>query len=232
MGAVAVTLDAEPSAPPPPPRSPSVPRWTFVAFALGGLVLLVIAGVALVNRGDDAPAAAWGGRVLDPGPERPTTDLVDTSGAPFDLRTATGGRTTLVFFGYTNCPDVCSIQMATLSQALERVEVAATVVFITTDPARDTPERLRSWLDNFDSSFVGATGSPEAIAGAQRDLGVSVAVSEEPGTDGDYTVGHSSAVYVFTPDDVAHLAYPAGTRQQDWVDDLPRIAAEREWSGS
>jgi protein SCO1/2 len=229
MGAVAVTLDAEQSAPPPPPRPPSVPRWTFVAFALGGLVLLLIAGVALVNGREDGPAAAWRGRVLDPGPARPSTDLIDTSGAPFDLRTATDGEITLVFFGYTNCPDVCSIQMATLSQALKRVEVPATVVFITTDPERDTPERLRRWLDNFDSSFVGATGSTDAIARAQRDLGVSVAVSEDADNNGDYTVGHSSAVYVITPDDVAHLAYPAGTRQEDWVDDLPRVADERAW---
>jgi protein SCO1/2 len=206
-----------------------VPRWTFVAFALGGLALLVIAAVALAVGRDDAPAAAWGGRVLDPAPTRPTTDLIDTSGAPFDLRTATDGQLTLVFFGYTSCPDVCGIQMATLSQALDRVQVPATVVFITTDPERDTPERLRSWLDDFDSSFVGATGSPDAIARAQRDLGVSVAVAEPADPDGDYTVGHSSAVYVFTPDDVAHLAYPAGTRQEDWVNDLPRVDAERAW---
>ena len=108
----------------------------------------------------------------------------------------------------------------------------ANVVFITTDPARDTPERLRDWLDDFDPSFVGATGSPEAIAAVQRDLDVSVAVVEEPDDDGDYTIGHSSAVYVFTPDDVAHLAYPAGTRQQDWVDDLPRIADQRDWNAA
>jgi protein SCO1/2 len=211
---------------------PSVPRWTFVAFALGGFVLLLIAGVTLVGGRDDGPAAPWRGRVLDPGPARPSTDLIDTSGAPFDLRTATDGRMTLVFFGYTNCPDVCSIQMATLSQALDRVEVPVTVVFVTTDPERDTPERLRRWLDNFDASFVGATGSPDAIARAQRDLDVTVAVSEQPDADGDYTVGHSSAVYVFTTDDVAHLAYPAGTRQEDWVVDLPRIAAEPEWNVS
>jgi protein SCO1/2 len=204
-----------------------------VAFALGGLVLLLIAGVALVGGGsDDGPAAAWRGRVLDPGPGRPTTDLIDTSGARFDLRTATAGELTLVFFGYTNCPDICSIQMATLSQALDRIQVPARVVFITTDPERDTPERLRSWLDNFDRSFVGATGSPEALARAQRDLGVSVAVSEEPDADGDYTIGHSSAVYVITPDDVAHLAYPAGTRQEDWVEDLPKVAAESDWGAS
>jgi protein SCO1/2 len=191
---------------------------------------LAIAAIAVAWQ-DDGPTAAprWGGRVLDPPPVRPSTDLVDTSGAPFDLGTATAGQLTLVFFGYTNCPDICSIQMATLKQSLDRVEVPAKVVFITTDPERDTPERLRTWLDSFDTSFIGATGSIEAIARAQQDMGVTVAVSDAATPNGNYTVGHSSAVYVFTPDDRAHLAYPAGTRQEDWADDLPVIADESAW---
>src|SRR5207344_2115285 len=108
------------------------------------------------------------------------------------------GHLTLVFFGYTNCPDICSIQMATLKQSLDRVEVPAKVVFITTDPERDTPDRLRSWLDSFDTSFIGVTGSIEAIDQAQRDIGVTVAVPDTAKPNGDYTVGHSSAVFVFT----------------------------------
>jgi len=227
---VTATVDAGPEAPRTPPGPPGVPRWTLVAFAIGGLVLLAIAAVAVAWTGDDAPSASrWAGRVLDPAPERPSTQLIDTSGQPFDLRDATSGELTLVFFGYTNCPDICGIQMATLQQSLQRVEVPAKVVFITTDPARDTPERLRSWLDSFDPSFIGLTGSVEALRQAQEDMGVTVAVSDAPNSDGTYTVGHSSAVYVFTGDDRAHLAYPAGTRQEDWADDLPAIADEAEW---
>lgn len=240
---MSVALDTEPDLPAPPPSPPTVSRWILVGFALGGLILLAIAAVAVAWQ-DDGPSAsrpAWGGRTLEPAPDRPSTDLIDTSGAPFDLRTATAGQLTLVFFGYTNCPDICSIQMATLKQSLDRVEVPAEVVFITTDPARDTPERLRTWLASFDSSFIGATGSLEAIARAQQDMGVTVAVSD--GVDGandvdgadnadGYTVGHSSAVYVFTPDDLAHLAYPAGTRQENWADDLPRINDEAKWQST
>jgi len=231
---VAVTFetDAGPGDAGGPGRpSSGVPRSTIVAFAVGGLILLAIAATAFAWRdeGGGSERSSWAGRVLDPAPARPVTDLVDTSGAPFDLADATRGRLTLVFFGYTNCPDICSIQMATLKQSLDRVEVPATVVFITTDPARDTPERLRSWLDSFDASFIGATGTSGAIERAQRDMGVTVAVADTTSPDENYTVGHSSAVYVFTADDLAHLAYPAGTRQEDWVDDLPRIADE-PWS--
>jgi protein SCO1/2 len=228
---VTATLETgSPTPPPPPPRGSQVSRATIVAFVLGGVLLLAVAALAVGLRSDgDGADATWRGRVLDPAPARPSTDLVDTSGEPFDLAIDTRGELTLVFFGYTNCPDICSIQMATLKQALDRVEVPARVVFITTDPDRDTPERLREWLDSFDRSFVGATGSAEAIARAQQDMGVTVAVANRDESGVDYTVGHSSAVYVFTPDDQAHLAYPAGTRQEDWVEDLPRVADEAAW---
>jgi protein SCO1/2 len=234
MASVAVTLENDTDAPNPvdPPRpGAAVSRGAIVGFALGGLVLLTIAALAFAWKDDDRgfTGATWSGRVLEPAPERPTTDLVDTSGAPFDLAAATQGQLTLVFFGYTSCPDICSIQMATLAQSLARLEVPAKVVFITTDPDRDTPERLRSWLDSFNPSFIGATGTPEAIEQAQQSMDVTVALAAEPASDGSYTVGHSSAVYVFTPDDLAHLAYPAGTRQENWVDDLPRIAEEATW---
>jgi protein SCO1 len=230
---VTLAVDAEPKPPADPPGPPGVPRWTLIAFAIGGLMLLAIAAVAIAWKDDGTPTASrWGGRQLDPAPARPATDLIDTSGAPFDLRTATAGQLTLVFFGYTNCPDICSIQMATLKQSLDRVEVPAKVVFITTDPDRDTPERLRSWLDSYDPSFIGLTGTPEAIDRAQQEMGVTVAVADDASSNGDYTVGHSSAVYVFTGDDLAHLAYPAGTRQEDWADDLPDIASEPTWQRS
>jgi protein SCO1/2 len=230
---VTLAVDAEPEGPAGPPDPPGVPRWALAAFAVGGLVLLAIAALAIAWK-DDGPTSTsrWAGRQIDPAPARPATDLVDTSGAPFDLRTATAGQLTLVFFGYTNCPDICPIQMATLKQALDRVEVPAKVVFITTDPERDTPERLRAWLDSYDPSFIGVTGSLAAIDQAQTDMGVTVAVEGQGGPNGSYTIGHSSAVYVFTGDNLAHLAYPAGTRQEDWVNDLPAIAAEPEWQGT
>ncbi len=63
-------------------------------------------------------------------------------------------------------------------------------------------------------------------------MGVTVAVADASDANGNYTVGHSSAVYVFTPDNLAHLAYPAGTRQEDWANDLPDIAAEQAWQSS
>jgi protein SCO1/2 len=207
-----------------------------VAFALGGLAFLAIAIGALMwtsSGDDDVSSSAWHGTVLpDPARERPSFTLVDTDGEPYDFTSQTAGKLTLVFFGYTNCPDVCPVHMATLAQALERVDVPVDVVFVTTDPARDTGERIRSWLGSFDPEFVGLTGSLSEIEAAQAAMGAAVAIPEAPDDDGDYLVGHTSGVFVITPDDKVRLVYPFGTRQEDWVDDLPRIAANDGWQAS
>ena len=207
-----------------------VPRWGIAAFLLGGAALLLIAVVA--SRAGEptvTPADAWKGTLLEHPVARPDFSLTDTSGAPFSFGTQTAGELTILFYGYTHCPDVCPLTMVTLAQALDEAQVAARVVFVTTDPARDTPERLRSWLDNFDPRFVGLTGSEAAVDEAQKLVGMSPAIREAPDANGNYAVGHGAGVYVFTPDDQAHLVYPSGTRQEEWVNDLPRIAAESAW---
>jgi protein SCO1 len=235
--AVTTTLDLDPApAPPPPgPRPPTLPRWTIVGFIVGGLAFLAIAVVAstIGSGNDDAGGTGptgWSGTVLpEPARERPAFTLVDTDGQPFDFAAETAGRLTLVFFGYTNCPDVCPVHMATIAQALDRVDVPLDVVFVTTDPSRDDAERIRSWLGAFDPDFIGLTGELEAIEQAQEAMGTSVAIAEPAEPDGQYLVGHTSGVFVITPDDKVRLVYPFGTRQEDWVNDLPRIAANDQW---
>ena len=104
------------------------------------------------------------------------------------------------------------------------------MVFVTTDPARDTPRRLKQWLGNFDASFVGLTGNPGTIRAAQRAVGMPPAVKESLG-NGDYGVDHGAFVYAFTPDDLAHIAYPQGVKVDDLLVDLRRLATEG-WSTS
>src|SRR5690606_19504517 len=99
---------------------------------------------------------------------------------------------------------------------------ALPILFVTTDPERDTPERLRSWLDNFDPDFIGLTGTREEIAAAERAAGVAGSIVPTD-TSGDYEVGHAAQIIAYTPDDLAHLHYPFGVRRQDWQADLPRM---------
>ena len=136
----------------------------------------------------------------------------------------------MLFFGYTSCPDACPIQMAVLGRAFTdlpgSVRDDLRVVFVSTDPARDTPEVLRSYLDQFDETFEGPTGDRSALRTAQLEAGVPVATVDTPDDDGDYLVGHATQVLVFDRDGVARRAYPLGVRQNDWVTDLTAIVED------
>jgi protein SCO1/2 len=162
---------------------------------------------------------------------RPSFTLQDTDGRPFDFVRETEGRVALLFFGYTHCPDVCPLHMANIAAVLakmpydERQQVRT--VFVTTDPQRDTPQVIRAWLDQFDTSFVGLTGDAETVDRLQLALGLRPAQREPmPGaTDSSaYLVGHAAQVIAFGTDGPARLLYPFGTRQEDWANDLPRLA--------
>lgn len=211
----------------PDSREVRRPTGAYLAIAAAA-VFLVLGAVLATGSGDDDGAAAGAGlagTVLAEPWERPSFTLTSTDGSPFDFRTETAGRTTLLFFGYTSCPDICPVHLATLAGALENPQVPdPVVVFVGVDPARDTPEAVRAYLDQFDSDFIGLVGTPEELEAAQRLTGVAVADVGEPDADGDYLVGHASQIVAYTPDDLAHVVYPFGARRQDWVNDLPRLA--------
>ena len=156
--------------------------------------------------------------------------LTDTEGQVFDFATESKGTVTLLFFGYTRCPDVCPVHMATIAGALKklphRIASQVQVVFVTTDPDRDTPERIREWLDHFDTEFIGLTGTEEEIAAAGHQVKIAPAV-KEPMEDGDYLMGHSARVIAFTADGAGRYLYPFGTRQADWAAEIPALVAWR-----
>ncbi len=151
--------------------------------------------------------------------------LTATDGTPFSFSRETDGFVTLLFFGYTNCPDVCPIHMANLAAVLAKlppdVSNQIKVVMVTTDPDRDDPERLRSWLHGFDRSFIGLTGPLDEVNEIQQTLRLPPATRAS--TADEYTVGHASQVVAFTTDNLAHVVYPFGTRQHDWAHDLPLL---------
>jgi protein SCO1/2 len=181
-----------------------------------------------------APAdATYRGGLVSPPLAKPKFTLTDTSGAPFDLWLKTQGSITLLFFGYTHCPDMCPLQMHTIAQALRTLAPAAAaqfkVVFVTTDPARDTPQVLRAYLDHFDKRFIGLTGSEQAIEAAQIAAKLSPAKKGTVRADGNYEVGHAAVVLAYTRDNLAHVIYPVGLTAEDWAHDLPFLASET-WS--
>jgi protein SCO1/2 len=120
--------------------------------------------------------SAYRGTVFPRPLQKPDFTLMNTAGESFDFRTETEGQPTLLFFGYTHCPDVCPTTMATIAGALKQlspnIRNRVEVVFVTTDPERDTRERLRTWLDYFNPRFIGLRGSREEVNRVQTELGL------------------------------------------------------------
>ncbi|MEP6491249.1 MAG: SCO family protein [bacterium] len=171
---------------------------------------------------------------LSPTRAKPDFTLEDTEGRDFHFVADTRGMTTLLYFGYTNCPDVCPAHLANIAGALARMSPAdqarVRVVFVTTDPSRDTLPRLRGWLNNFDRRFIGLRGSVDVVNDIQATLGLPPSQMElmtnmPPGPRvSAYGVGHAAQVLAFTPDDSLRAEYPSGFTQADWSNDLPRLA--------
>jgi protein SCO1 len=154
--------------------------------------------------------------------QKPDFTLFDTDGNEFDFRAETEGSTTLLFFGYTHCPDICPPHLAQIAQvlAMPSAPTNVKVVFVTVDPDRDTPEVIRAFLDSFDRSFIGLTGDPDVIAEAQRQTGVPVAIIDEPDEDGNYLIGHSGEMRAYAPNGLGYVTFPFGTRQSQFAHDL------------
>jgi len=190
-------------------------------------LVLVLASLASAQPGGGNDAYR-GGLVTPPLP-KPAFVLTDTSGAAFDFRHKTEGDVTLLFFGYTYCPDQCPMHMANLSAALKKLPTGMAdqvkLVFVTTDPARDSPAVLRRWLDLFDRHFIGLTGTDRAIEAVERAAGVPLAV-KTGFASGNYAVSHANFVLAYSKDNLAHVIYPGGISKDDWVHDLPMLIRE------
>ena len=154
----------------------------------------------------------------------PSTPLTDTGGQPYSLTKDTDKPLTLVFFGYSHCPDICQTVMSNLTSAMTRLDDAdrdrVDVVFVTTDPARDTPTALRAYLDRFDPSFIGLTGDLDTIAKVGKPLAVYVADGEKLPTGGRDLNSHSSQVTGITADDTAPILWTQDTSSADFAADI------------
>ena len=175
-----------------------------------------------------AVAAVAGGATFRSGafePARPAPDfaLPATSGAEFQLSGARG-KVILLTFGYTNCPDVCPTVLAELAQVRARLGRDAgrvQVVYVSVDPERDTTTRLRAYVNLFDKTFVGLTGSTAQVEPVWKAYGVSIARADIPGRGpGAYAVHHTASVYVVDTEGRLRVMAPFGTPMDDLVHDV------------
>jgi protein SCO1/2 len=174
---------------------------------------------------NDHTDARYLGLGLTPPQPRPQFTLTDTAGKTFKFGTETAGKPTLLFFGYTRCPDVCPTTLADIGNALrsvpEAVRAVTQVVFVTTDVKRDTAPVLKRYLAKFDpglpNRFIGLRGTQTAIDAAQ--VAAHVTLAEDEGQT------HSSEVLLYGSDDYARVAFLQSNNESAQVaHDLPLVA--------
>ncbi len=170
------------------------------------VALAALAGAVsawVVTRQAKAPPPLSTATLLDAPRPLSALMLIGHDGQPFDA-SRLRGHWTLMFFGFTHCPDICPTTLAVLAEArraLSDLPPASQpqVVLVSVDPGRDTPEQLARYVVHFDPSFLGATGTPDAIDALTRELGVAYMIGA-PDADGSYSVDHSAAVFLIDPD--------------------------------
>jgi protein SCO1/2 len=209
-------------------------RLLVVLAALAATVMLV-AGCSSSSKpkpkasellGQNQVGPYQGAGLVPPQP-RPSFTLTDTAGKPFAFGTTTAKHPTFLYFGYTNCPDVCPETMADIRIALTKVPASISartyVVFISTDVKHDTGPVIKQWLANFSAgskaTFVGLRGTQEQIDAAQAAAHITVA------SDGGQT--HSAQALLYGPDDYARVTFlQSDNEQQAIAHDLPIVANE------
>jgi protein SCO1/2 len=197
-------------------------RFILAAALLGGLVIMS-AGILLVLAHRDAPRGAAG------------TLLASAIGGPFRLVDQNGktvtdtdlkGKWSLVYFGYTHCPDACPTALNDIAIALDQLgpkREAVRSVFITVDPERDTPEVLKDYVASFDAPILALSGSPEEIARAAKAYRVYYAKHPEPG--GDYSMDHSSVIYVMDPEGRFTASFTHQSTPEEITERLKKLLA-------
>lgn len=173
--------------------------------------------LALLFLAAEAPALKAG--VFDPPRAAPDFTLRGSDGAELKL-SHYRGKVVILGFGFTSCPEVCPTTLATLAQARKKLGAAASevqVVYVTVDPERDDPTRLRKYLDGFDPSFVGGTGTDHQLAAVRKDFGITATRK----TVGDgYTYSHSSYTYLIDRAGLMRALMPYGQSPDDYVHDV------------
>ncbi|MGW0473419.1 SCO family protein [Streptomyces coeruleorubidus] len=208
---------------------------TFAAAALLAAASLTLTACGSGNDSDKPVAVVSeqagtekAATVLDKPFEKPDLVLTDTQGKKYDLRKETEGKPTLIYFGYTHCPDVCPSTMSNIAVAKKQLPKAEQdelrVVFVTTDPGRDKPAELGKWLKGIDPQFIGLTGDFPTIQAGARTLGISIDAPHKD-KNGKIISEHGTQVIAFSPKtDGGYVLYGEDATVDDYTKDLPKLA--------
>jgi protein SCO1/2 len=166
--------------------------------------------------------------VFDPPRMAPEFSLPSSVDSQFTL-SEQRGKILVLGFGFSHCPNVCPMTLANLAQAYKNLGALADqvqVVYMTVDPERDTPVRLREYLANFNSHFIGVTGSAEELAALRQSYGI-IAKKEVHKSGGTYEVHHSSYLYLIDRDGLLRALVPFGKSADDITHDIKILLQEK-----
>jgi protein SCO1 len=177
-----------------------------------GIIVVVIGALAVGLWSLLAPEEhEWNGMAYEPARDLQGFTLTDTQGEPVTLRDLEG-KATLLYFGYTFCPDFCPATLTDFQRVKEELgEGAEDVAFVmvTVDPARDTPARMEEYLEFFDPGFIGLTGTDQEIEDVKREFGItSISPVATPAEGTFYSVDHSTQIYLLDRETNLVVEYP------------------------
>lgn len=171
------------------------------------------------------------GTVVDPPFTVAADTLTTTEGASYSLAKDTTAELTLVFFGYTQCPDICPAVLSSITSGLvkltEEQRDQVDIVFVTSDPDRDTPEVLRTYLDRFDQEIIGLSGDLDTIAEVGESIGVYVDAGEELPGGGYDPNSHGSYVIGINDQHQAPIFWSGDTAPSQFADDIRFLLTEK-----
>ena len=194
--------------------------------SLGVMVGLLLALTAGCGGTTTTGTAAYVGTAISPPYPASPVALASTAGGTMSLRHGLGGKVGVVFFGYSHCPDTCQIVMGTIASAYARLSKAdqrkVRVVFVTTDPARDTVPVLKTYLGRFNTAFIGLTAPLPAIEKVAKPFHVDIEKGQKL-PSGGYEVTHSTYVFGLDGDRGAARVWQSGVSPHGLADDLTRM---------
>lgn len=195
------------------------------------LVRVVLGFMLLYSGAVPAAAAATilKSGVFDPPRAAPDFVLNASTGAELKLE-ALRGKVVVLGFGFSHCPDVCPVTLAVLAQMRKQLgELAGEVqvVYVTVDPERDTPERLREYLGYFDKGFIGVTGTPAQLSAVREAYGILATRAENKDAPDGYLVHHSTYVYLIDRAGLLRALVPYGKSASDIAHDVKILLQEQ-----
>jgi protein SCO1 len=191
-------------------------RWAMMAM----FCLVASIGYAAPVDDNQEKSSALKSGVFEPPRIAPDFSLAASNGKQFTL-SQQQGKLLVLGFGFSHCPNVCPMTLANLAQAWKKLgdlTGQVQVIYVTVDPERDNPERLREYLAHFNSQFIGLTGSAEELSAVRQAYGI-IAKKEIHG-DGDYEVHHSSYLYLIDQKGLLRALVPFGKTADDIVHDI------------